>query len=264
MSKSRQSQLLNLTPEEEEALKQWALPDMPVKSKKREGWTNVVGKPNNWRYEPPEPEPEPPKPPTLEEIEAIRQQAYEEGFAEGKAEGQEKGHAEGVAQGFKEGHEQGLAQGKEEGYAEGQARGDELAAQWQALADATLAPMNALDEAVEKQLVLVAAKLAEAVIGVECQTNPQVLLNALKTGVDVLPLSQGEVEILLHPEDLELVKSHYGEEQLKERRWRLLAEPTMERGGCQLQNASSTVDLTIKQKLKETLELFLQESGIAS
>ncbi len=40
-----------------------------------------------------------PAPPTAEELEAVRQQAYEEGFEKGKEDGFEFGHKEGAAAG---------------------------------------------------------------------------------------------------------------------------------------------------------------------
>ena len=56
---------------------------------------------------------------TAEEVEAIRQAAWEEGLAEGRAAGFAKGLEEGKLEGLQQGHQAGLEQGREEGLAMG-------------------------------------------------------------------------------------------------------------------------------------------------
>ena len=70
------------------------------------------------------------------------------------------------------------------------------------------------------------------------------------------------MRIHLHPEDIELVKNSYGEAALAENHWQLVAEPTLDRGGCQVKTPQSSIDMTIKTRVKETLDSFLHSSGI--
>ena len=85
--------------------------------------SNALGYPPDWYHKPDpeveEPEEEPQQPLTLEEIEAVRQAAYEDGFAEGREAGLAKGLEEGKLLGLQQGHEAGFEQGKEEGLALG-------------------------------------------------------------------------------------------------------------------------------------------------
>ena len=61
-----------------EDAKGWDLPHVDEQDTIDDGKTNALNRRSDWKYEPPE-EPEEIKPPTAEEIEAIRQAAYEEG-----------------------------------------------------------------------------------------------------------------------------------------------------------------------------------------
>lgn len=72
---------------------------------------------------------------TLEEIEAIRQSAYEDGFQEGKEAGFVAGLEEGRQKGEQEGFDTGLEKGREEGLALGRSWIEDKTQQWQHLID---------------------------------------------------------------------------------------------------------------------------------
>ena len=55
---------------------------------------------------------------TVEEIENMQKQAYDEAFAQGTKEGYEKGYQEGSKKGFDQGFEQGNTEGSKKGYEE--------------------------------------------------------------------------------------------------------------------------------------------------
>ena len=94
----------------EEQADVWPVPN--VEKAVDEGQKNALGLSKTWRYEPPESdEEEEVVPLTAEDIEAIRQAAYEEGFSQGKEEGFAKGYEEGKVAG----HNEGLQAGKDEG-----------------------------------------------------------------------------------------------------------------------------------------------------
>ena len=127
-------------------VRSWDLPFVEDEGQKQPDKTNAINKTSDWKYEPPEPEEEV-LPPTAEEIEAIRQSAWQEGFDEGKAEGLQKGHQEGFDKGMAEGTEQGLEAGRAEGLAAAKAQIDEAAAVWQSLAQKLTQPVARVDQA---------------------------------------------------------------------------------------------------------------------
>ena len=248
------------TPDDDllEALKRWNLPIVEDKNQVQlDSVTNAIGKKRGWVYEEPDEEEEEPKPPTAEEIEAIRQAAHEEGFEAGKKEGYEIGHTEGMELGQKEGYEQGRESGHALGLQQGESEIAEKSTLWEQMAQHLIEPINSVDDQTEKELVRLAYTLAEAVIQVECKTNENVVLSALKDGLKVLPLNEQVIHIHMHPQDIELVKESFPQDEIEKRGWQLFSEPTMLRGGVHIVTDNSSVNNTIEQRLKDSMESFL-------
>jgi flagellar assembly protein FliH len=226
--------------------------------------TDIFGKPANWynsKYqEPAEPEEEEPQPLTLEDIEAIRVSAYEDGFNEGKEAGFIKGVEEGKLQGLSEGHQEGLKQGFDEGLKEGQVNIDAQTLHWQQLVSRLHRPLEKLDDSVEFQLVKLATSLAEQMVRCEVTVNPQVVLQALKQATEALPASNQTLVISFHPDDLAFVQDAFSEEECKKRSWDLRSEPTLLRGDCHVQTNTSSIDYTFATRVEQVLSHFLKEN----
>lgn len=237
----------------------WNIPNVEPESTVEEK-RNAFGLTNEWRYEPPEEVEEEPVPLTAQEIEDIRQAAYDEGFNEGKEAGFETGHAEGIAKG----HEEGIAQGHEEGLNKGlsdaQEQIDTLSEQWQSLINDLHAPIHNVEGQVEQQLLTLVAQLTEAVTLQEAKINPDIVLAAITEGIKALPIQEPNTQIYLNPQDIQMVEDKFGAEHIQEKSWRLLPAPHVDIGSCQIENTTSNIDLTMKSRLKEVLDSFLQDA----
>lgn len=243
----------------EEQADVWPVPN--VEKAVDEGQKNALGLSKTWRYEPPENDNEEEVVPlTAEDIETIRQAAYEEGFSQGKEEGFAKGYEEGKVSG----HNEGLQAGKDEGLAQGLAQGEEqiqqLANQWSGLVDELHGPLANVATNIEQQLLELVVQLTSAVTHIEGKTNPDIIFNAIDRGMKALPSQEPQTQIFLNPLDIKLVEAQLGTEFLQEKGWRLLPAPHVDQGGCQIENATSNIDLTLKARLKEVLDSFLQEA----
>ncbi|RMG28657.1 MAG: flagellar assembly protein FliH, partial [Gammaproteobacteria bacterium] len=158
-------------------------------------------------------------PVTAREIEAIQKAAWEEGFAQG--------HREGLAAGARE-----IAQ---------------KVAELDALMNTLVHPLERLDEEVEAQLVHLCTLLTRHLVRRELRTAPEEILGTLREALGLLPVRQRQVRIVLHPEDAELVRTHWqGDEE--ERDWKLVEDPTLSRGGCRVETESSRIDATVEQR----------------
>ena len=251
----------SLTSQELEDLDTWSIPDVKPVPEQDDGKTNALGKSRQWRYEPPEEtEIVEPVPLTAEEIEEIRQAAFDEGFNHGKEEGFAKGYDEGKAAG----HEEGLAAGHEEGISKGLAEGKETSdaqvAAMQSLIAQLHQPLANVEKNVEAQLLQLVVQLTQAVTKHEAKTNPDILLSAISEGIKALPGQEAQTQILLNPQDIRLVEQQFGAGHIQEQGWRLLAAPQLPVGSCQIENSTSNIDLNIKSRLNEVLESFLQEA----
>ena len=260
--------MTNSTPKSEQPLAQkaeqvdtWSVPNVQSDVKEAEGQTNAFGKSRNWRYEPPEESNvAEPVPLTAQDIEDIRQAAFDEGFSQGKADGFAKGFEEGKVTG----HEAGLSTGHEEGVAQGLAEGketsDQQVAAMQALIEQLHQPLLNVEKNVEAQLLQLVVQLTQAVTKHEAKTNPDILLSAIAEGIKALPGQESQTQILLNPQDIKLVEQQFGASHIKEQGWRLLAAPQLSPGSCQIENSTSNIDLSVKSRLNEVLESFLQEA----
>lgn len=245
-----------------DALEAWQTLDLTEETELAAGHTNALNLRRPSRDIPvPETLAEPEfKPLTADDMEQIRQAAYDEGFAEGKEEGFGKGYHEGREQGLQDGTAQGLAEGKKQAFAEAQDEIETKLSQLSQLITQLQQPLAGLNKQVEQALTDLALAMAKAVIGVEVTTNPAIVLQALQEATSALPLNTEYMLIKLHPDDLALVREHYNDAALQERNWQLRAEPLVERGGCLVESEKSSVDRSLTQRLQTSLEHFLHQS----
>ncbi len=245
----------------EQKVDYWQLPYMEDTRAIRSDKTNALNRTREWKYEPPEPEEEI-LPPTAEEIEAIRQAAYQEGFELGKTEGM----AEGLREGNDKGHEEGKLKGYEEGHVEGLEKGkadiEEQRDIWQKLVEQLHDPLQLVESELQTELLYLAVSLAKGVIKTELETNNNIVFQALSEGLKALPIGEKAYQIHLNPEDLDLIKAHFTEDEIIKHNWHLVESAELLRGGCDIVTNSNGVDVTIERRLKDVIEQFMSEQGL--
>jgi flagellar assembly protein FliH len=170
----------------------------------------------------------PSAPPTAQELEAIHQQAYEEGFEKGKQEGFEFGHKEGLNQ----------AKHELQGYA---TKLDQLLETFEQ-------PLRNLDNQVEKELLALVISIVKQLVRREVKSDPNLIVGVVREALSVLPVSSRNVRLLLHPEDAELIRDVYalGDTEVG---WQLIEDPVINRGGCKVVTDTSQVDATLESRL---------------
>lgn len=251
--------------EDKDDFKNWLIPEISESNQNTTEDNTLFGKPATWynnKHQDAEEvvEEEQPQPLTLDDIEAIRQSAYEDGFNEGKQAGLSKGLEEGKIEGLAAGHQDGLAQGLQEGLEQGAEQIAQQSTVWEGLLQRLHNPLEKLDDNAEYQLVRLATTLAEQIVRSEVKTSPQIILQALKQAIDALPISEQKLIINLHPEDLIFVQNAYPQEQCLQRGWDLQAEPTLMRGDCQIITQASSVDYTFDTRIEQVLKNFFKQN----
>lgn len=250
------------SPDEAEGAQAWDLPYVEKPASQNDpSRTNALNRRSDWKYEPPEVEEEV-LPPTLEEIEAIREAAREEGFEEGKAQGYEEGRAAGFEEGKASGYEAGHEEGKAQGLEAGQQHIQEQTERFALLADALSAPLSQANDETRQQLVKLAVTLARAVIRTEITTSDTVILQALSEGLKALPINEAQYQIRMHPNDIARVTDHFGSATLEEKHWQLVESPGMQEGGCDITTSQNAVDVSIERRCKDVLDKFLLNQGL--
>lgn len=192
----------------------------------------------------PEPEPEPEEelpemeevpleevqPLTLEEVESIRQEAYNEGFAIGEKEG------------F---HSTTLKVRQEADVA--------LTAKLRALESLMLnlfEPIAEQDTQIEKSLVGLVQHITRQVIQRELAIDSSQIEHVMREALKLLPLGVGNVRLYINPQDFELVKA------LRERHeetWRIVEDESLLPGGCRVETEHSRIDATIETRISQIM-----------
>jgi len=169
---------------------------------------------------------------TVEEIEAVQKQAYDEAFAQGEKAG------------FQQGYEDGLKKGQEEN----QRLLHKQAAEFTSLLEALNEPFKLLDEEVEKELILLVTGIATQIIRREIKMDPGQIIAAVREAIKVLPLSSQKISLYLHPEDADLVHSVLSLDEMSPA-WMVVEDPLITRGGCKVDTDLSHIDATVEHRL---------------
>ncbi|MDH4581034.1 flagellar assembly protein FliH [Pseudomonas sp. BN415] len=194
----------------------------------------------------PEPEPEPQieevpvedvKPLTLDELEAIRQDAYNEGFATGERDGFHAGQLKARQ--------------------EAEVAVNTRLAQLETLMVQLLDPIAEQDRQIEESLVHLTSLITRQVIQRELRVDSSQIRHVLREALKLLPMGASNLRIHINPQDFEQVKA------LRERHeetWRILEDESLEPGGCRVETEHSRIDASIETRLSQAMkQLFEQQ-----
>ena len=170
-----------------------------------------------------------PPPPTVSELEALQQQAREEGYA--------AGHAEGLAA--------------------ARQQMQQKMARFDALCEAAARPLQSFDDRTEQELARLAIVMARRVIARELQLSPDLIARAMRQAADALPAATRELRVRLHPDDLDLLN----EMGAIEGHWTTHADASLTRGGCQLESERSRLDATVEARLAAVIDAVLGDDA---
>ncbi len=170
-----------------------------------------------------------PAQPTVRDLEALEQQAREEGYAAGQAEG--------------------LAAARQQL--------DEQLARLAALYEAAARPLESLDAQTELELARLTTLIASRVVGRELQLAPDLIVQTVREAAAALPAATRELRVHLHPDDLVLLR----ELGAAEDHWQLLADPTLARGDCRMESERSRLDARVETRLAAVIDAVLGDDA---
>lgn len=165
------------------------------------------------------------RPNSVAELESIRQQAYDEGYAEGR----DAGYVAGIQQAHHE------------------------AAQINALLQSLQVALNQVDEQLAQSLLDLSLEMARKMAGDALRAKPEVVLGVVGEAIGSLPHFNQNAHLVLHPDDAELVRKQMGE-QLSHAGWKIFTDSQIRRGGCRVETAHSQVDATVEARWKRVVE----------
>lgn len=200
------------------------------------------------------------KPLTAEELEQIREAARLEGFQEG--------YQEGLLQGQQKGHEQGYEEGKERGTQEAQQDNIEVLQQletslsehWSQRFEALRHPFKQVERAVENQLISLAMALSRAICWQEVTQNQSIIIEAAKRALDEVGQRAQQLELYVHPDELESLERIWGVDVRAEKGWIFLPDASLSLGGCRIKTSLTEVNATLEQRIEEVFAQLQKQS----
>ena len=194
----------------------------------------------------PEPEPEPPEmeevpleevqPLTLEELESIRQEAWNEGFATGE----------------KEGFHSTTLKVRQEAEV---ALNGKLASLERLMVN-LFEPIAEQDTQIEKSLVALVQHVTRQVIQRELAIDSSQLEHVMREALKLLPLGVENVRLYVNPQDFAQVKA------LRERHeetWRIVEDEALLPGGCRVETEHSRIDATVETRIAQATAQLLDQ-----
>lgn len=167
--------------------------------------------------------------PTAEAIEQIQLQAHQEGYQEG------------------------LQQGRDAGYREGREQALREAQRLDQLLSGVNETLRQLDQEMARQMLELSLGVARQMLRQALTVRPELVLSVVQEAINSLPQANQQPQLILHPQDAELVRSHLGTE-LAHDQWRVVENSQISRGGCRLETAQSELDATLETRWKRVLE----------
>lgn len=214
---------------------------------------------------------------TVEELEQIRKDAFEEGKTQGYEEGKKQGYDDGYNEGNTKGHQEGLEQGRQEGYQEGLAQGNEdgflqghnegvesgqkvvleQVERFRFLADALANPLRQVDKDVTDEIAYIISRLVKVITKKEIAKNADFLVKSIEKAISILPNAKKGATIYLNPDDLSVVQAALGSEYMQQQHYQLVEDPALEVGDVKVSNEESLIDWRIDDRIDALLNDFL-------
>lgn len=157
-------------------------------------------------------------------------------------------------------HDEGYAQGRDAGYAAGIQQARTEAAQVHTLLQNLQDALNQVDGQLAQSLLDLSLEIARKMTGEILQAKPEIILKIVGDAIGSLPHFNQNAHLILHPDDAELVRRHMGE-QLSHAGWKIFTDAQIGRGGCRVETTHSQVDATTEARWKRVVESIGQDKS---
>lgn len=155
--------------------------------------------------------------------------------------------AEQIEAMFEQAREEGNAVGYEAGKAEARIEAERLSELVRGMDEA----LDRLGGEVAEEIVALAIAIARQMVKHTLADHPATIAETVREALQQLP--QSKVRIHVHPDDAALIREYHAD-QLEHGHHQLIEDDTMTRGGCRLQAAGCEIDATLETRWRRILE----------
>lgn len=176
------------------------------------------------------------KPLTLEDVEAVRQDAWNEGFSTGE----------------KDGFHAGQLKATQEADAV-------LAAKVQTLENIMrefFEPIASQDQQLEESMLQMVMEISRQVIQRELKTDSSQIKQVVREALKLLPLGSESVRVYVNPQDFEQIKAL---RERHEENWKILEDEDLLPGGCRFESVNTQINATIETRIEHIAAQILDQ-----
>ena len=167
------------------------------------------------------------KPLTLEDVEAVRQDAWNEGFSTGE----------------KDGFHAGQLKATQEADAV-------LAAKVQALENIMrefFEPIASQDQQLEESMLQMVMEISRQVIQRELKTDSSQIKQVVREALKTLPMGSEAVRVYVNPQDFEQIKAL---RERHEENWKIVEDDDLLPGGCRFESVNTQINASIEARIE--------------
>lgn len=182
---------------------------------------------------------------TEDEINQIRQEAYQTGYTQGQKDGYQAG--------FPKGQQEGFTQGQQKGYQDGLTRGEEDILRFKQMADQLEAIITQIEHELPNVVLKMSLGLTRQMTRSALIIRPELVLPVVRQAIASLPQNITRPLLILNPADGELVRTLM-QNELIQNSWEIIDDPTVSRGGCIIKSAETELDATLETRWKQIIQ----------
>lgn len=146
----------------------------------------------------------------------------------------------------------GYEAGYQTGYNAGREAIEQQLRQVSNLCASTSKALAAVEQQMANEILDLAIELARQVLRGELTVRRDALLPVVREAIGALPESSTHRKLLLNPSDVDIVRSHLGED-IKLGGWQIIEDHLIEPGGCRIMAANGDIDATLATRWKRVV-----------
>jgi len=206
--------------------------------------------------------------PSVDDLQKIRDDAFNEGFKTGYKEGLAKGKIKGESEGVESGKKTGFESGQKEGMEKGEKEGFEKTKKevedaylkifknqnkvWQSLITRLKSSLDEQDTKLKAAMTQMVVQICRGIFVAEMSLKPDHIQYIVKQVLDALPNDEQKLQVFVNSDDyaeLENVMDYHPNQDMK-----YTIDNTLQSGGCYIKAKYSYVDFSLTSRFKHQLK----------
>jgi len=192
------------------------------------------------------------------DIEQLKKDAFDRGYAEGLQKGLQEGSQKGLQEGLQKGKEDGLREGLKAGGENAAARIEEMTRHYTDTLAEVAAFKDTLRAQVEKEVVRLSLAVAKKIVHREIHIDPTIIHTLVRVALERVS-GKSVVTVRLSPPDYEYMTSkHAGMAAEEGREIKFESDSAIAQGDCVINTETGDIDARIEEEFKEVESSFFE------